>query len=149
MGRQLPRPGSQRDPPPCRRDRRERPGHHWTEAWAYSDDWDFNEQSVWQGARITVERPAPACTITGTPGNDALVGTPGNDVLCGLGGDDRISGSGGDDVLLGGDGNDLLDGGAGADVIRGGGGRDTVTYATRTEHLQITLGSRRRRGRAA
>ncbi|MBI4261035.1 MAG: calcium-binding protein, partial [Actinobacteria bacterium] len=31
-----------------------------------------------------------APTITGTPGDDALVGTPGDDVIVGLGGDDSI-----------------------------------------------------------
>lgn len=50
----------------------------------------------------------PACTITGTNGNDTLVGTTGNDVICGLGGNDTIDGVGG---------NDIIDGGAGTDAV--------------------------------
>jgi Ca2+-binding RTX toxin-like protein len=44
------------------------------------------------------------CTITGTPGDDALTGDPNiDDVICGLGGNDTISGGGGGhDVLIGG-----------------------------------------------
>ncbi len=69
-----------------------------------------------------------------------LAGTDGDDVMCGLGGDDRIDGKGGDDVLLGGDGDDILLAGPGADVMRGGGGLDTVSYASRTTPVRITLG---------
>ena len=72
-------------------------------------DWDVYSsdggvQPAYDAARITVEAPAPACTLTGTPGNDVLTGTPGDDVICGLGGNDRISGGAGNDTLLGGDG---------------------------------------------
>jgi Ca2+-binding RTX toxin-like protein len=60
------------------------------------------------------------CTMTGTPGIDALTGTPGKDVICGLGGDDTLNGLGGRDLLLGGDGNDILHGGSANDALIGG-----------------------------
>jgi len=69
---------------------------------------------------------APACTITGTWGDDVLVGTPGDDVICGLGGDDTIDGGGGDDVIYGDYGNDRISGGDGNDVIYGEDGRDVI-----------------------
>ena len=40
-------------------------------------------------------RSRPACTITGTGGEDRLRGTPGPDVICGRGGPDSIEGKGG------------------------------------------------------
>lgn len=69
---------------------------------------------------------SPACTITGTAGNDTLRGTAGADVICGLGGNDMLMGNGGNDVLIGGAGNDRIDGGAGNDRADGGAGADTV-----------------------
>ena len=100
--------------------------------WIYADS----------GALISVAPPLDpsTCTILGTASNDVLAGTDGHDVICGLGGDDRLDGKGGDDVLLGGDGGDILLAGAGADVMRGGGGLDTVSYASRTTPVRITLG---------
>lgn len=68
----------------------------------------------------------PACTITGTPGNDVLAGTTGPDVICGLGGNDLLLGLDGLDILLGGGGRDLLLGGAGADILGGGAGIDVL-----------------------
>ncbi len=87
-----------------------------------------------EAGAVEVVEEAP-CTITGTPGHDALVGTAGNDVICGLGGKDALIGGGGNDVLRGGDGADLLVGGtgndhlfgeAGNDVLIGGPGADTL-----------------------
>ena len=72
----------------------------------------------------------PACTITGTPGNDVLNGTPGDDVICGLGGNDTLIGNGGDDILLGGAGNDTLEGDDGNDTLDGGPGVDTCVQGT-------------------
>jgi Ca2+-binding RTX toxin-like protein len=66
----------------------------------------------------------PACTITGTSGDDVLTGTPGPDVICGLDGNDRLYGDGGSDVLIGGFGDDQLFGGAGRDVLVGDAGND-------------------------
>lgn len=76
-------------------------------------------------ARTSAE--GPACTITGTRGNDLLVGTPGRDVICGGPGNDRIYGQGGNDVLRGGPGNDRIYGRGGNDVIRGGSGNDIIS----------------------
>ena len=68
----------------------------------------------------------PACTITGTAGNDILFGTNHRDVICGLGGNDILDGLGGNDVLIGGPGNDTLNGGNGNDVLYGGDGADKL-----------------------
>ena len=78
---------------------------------------------------------APACTITGTSGDDVLTGTSGNDVICGLAGNDVINGAGGDDVILGGQGNDTL---------IGGDGTDTLDYSQVSFDMNINLA----RGRA-
>jgi hypothetical protein len=74
-------------------------------------------------------KASPACTITGTAGNDTLRGTPGADVICGLGGNDVITGAGGNDLLYGGAGNDQIDGGAGNDLLDGGAGNDRIIGA--------------------
>ncbi len=75
--------------------------------------------------RALVAAP-PACTITGTPGDDVLKGTPGNDVICGYGGNDTLHGLGGNDILRGGDGNDTLLGGTGRDILLGHRGNDLL-----------------------
>ncbi|MCB9849576.1 MAG: hypothetical protein H6817_02605 [Phycisphaerales bacterium] len=59
-------------------------------------------------------------TITGGPGNDALIGSTASDLIQGGAGNDLIVGAGGADRLLGDDGNDLIFGGGGADDIHGG-----------------------------
>lgn len=113
------------------------------------------------GRIIAVEGSEPsaaACTVTGTPGPDLRQGTGGADIICGLGdddtlrgatdgdqlwggpGDDRLAGGDGADTLRGGDGADTLDGEVGSDVMRGGGGLDTVTYATRTSSVAVSVG---------
>jgi Ca2+-binding RTX toxin-like protein len=68
----------------------------------------------------------PACTITGTSGNDTLFGTPGRDVLCGLDGNDVLRGLQGDDLLIGGPGDDQMFGGSGRDELRGDDGFDLL-----------------------
>ncbi|HET6550693.1 MAG TPA: hypothetical protein VFG79_19665, partial [Solirubrobacter sp.] len=131
-------------------------------ARAYPTSSAFPDPSADRTARITIEGAEPAggaCTLNGTADDDVLEGTPDADVICGLGGDDTIRGLGGDDELWGGPGDDRLDGGdgddtlrggddadvldgaAGGDVMRGGGGLDTVTYATRTNPVQVTVGA--------
>ena len=92
---------------------------------------------------------AGADAASGGDGADRLYGDQGADALDGGAGDDRLEGSGGDDRLVGGDGSDLLlpgfgvdwmDGGGGADAFRGDGeGPDTVSYATRTAPVSVTL----------
>lgn len=71
----------------------------------------------------TPARTRPACTITGTNGDDEIHGTSGPDLICARGGD-FVRGRGGDDVLLLGPGKDYGDGDAGNDRIFGGAGRD-------------------------
>jgi Ca2+-binding RTX toxin-like protein len=88
---------------------------------------------------VTVDSAGPACTKTGTVGNDSLVGTSGDDVLCGLGGDDKLDGRGGNDVLLGAEGNDRLIAGAGDDTMDGGDGIDTANYTTHPRGVSVDL----------
>jgi hypothetical protein len=73
---------------------------------------------------------SPACTITGTHGDDVLVGTPGDDVICGGEGNDHIDG---------GAGNDVLSGGPGDDTLYGGDGQDAATYETALEGIVADL----------
>jgi Ca2+-binding RTX toxin-like protein len=80
-------------------------------------------------------------TIDGGGGNDTLNGGDGEDWLFGGLGNDRLNGGTGDDTLNGGSGADLLDGGAGADRLDGLGGRDTVSYATATSGVIVSLGN--------
>ena len=82
----------------------------------------------------------PACTITGTTGDDTLTGTGGPDVICGLAGADLIRGAGGDDILRGDAGDDRLIGGTGADVMQGGADSDAAQYTTETLPVTVTLG---------
>ncbi|MEO8700934.1 MAG: calcium-binding protein [Kofleriaceae bacterium] len=72
-------------------------------------------------------------TITGGTGNDTLIGGPG---------DDTLAGGGGDDQLFGEAGNDTFDEGAlanGADTFDGGTGSDTISYASRSVAIEITI----------
>jgi Ca2+-binding RTX toxin-like protein len=86
--------------------------------------------------RPTERGAAPACTITGTPGNDVLFDSPRNDVVCGLGGNDTLAGGRGNDVLLGGAGSDTIEGGAGSDRLLGGPGDDSLrAYDRRRDHV--------------
>jgi hypothetical protein len=97
--------------------------------------------AVMPAASAEPPQRAPACTRTGTAGNDVLTGTSGRDVLCGLGGNDVLKGLAGDDVLRGGGGNDILIGGRGADLITGGTGKDLTKYDDHTAAVVVTIGS--------
>jgi uncharacterized repeat protein (TIGR01451 family) len=89
-------------------------------------------------ASISTTVTGAACTIIGTPGDDAaLTGTAGNDRICGIGGNDTIHAGDGNDVIVGGAGNDSIFGENGADVaipglgndsFDGGAGSNTVSY---------------------
>lgn len=69
----------------------------------------------------------PACTITGTAGDDVLHGTSGPDVICGKGGNDQINAMGGNDIVFAGPGlSDIVQGAGGADILRGGPGSDIM-----------------------
>jgi Ca2+-binding RTX toxin-like protein len=67
-----------------------------------------------------------ALTVFGGPGNDTITGGDGNDTLYGDTGADVLSG-----------GSSQTDG----DVYSGGQGIDTVTYATRTSAITVTVGA--------
>lgn len=99
--------------------------------------------------------------LYGAEGNDSLNGHAGNDKLYGGAGNDGLSGDAGTDHLSGDSGNDVLDPGAGSDrsyggagvdrvvarqftgpdtdYLSGGTGEDTITYASRTTGVSITL----------
>jgi|APLak6261679142_1056127.scaffolds.fasta_scaffold00045_34 Ca2+-binding RTX toxin-like protein len=64
-----------------------------------------------------------------------VYGGNGNDMLTGGDGDDTLEGDSGNDTLSG--GSSLTDG----DVFHGGIGTDTVTYATRSTSVTITVGA--------
>jgi Ca2+-binding RTX toxin-like protein len=88
--------------------------------------------------------PAPTCnglsatitgsgTINGTAGADVIVGSSGADVVNGRGGNDTICAGGGNDTVLQGAAPD------GADRIDGQAGVDTLSYASRTTPVNVTL----------
>lgn len=88
--------------------------------------------------------------LRGRGGNDRLYGGGGADWVAGDAGNDQLFGGSGNDVLIGGAGDDTLDGGTGADEMSGGiydeqqvvfehSGFDTVTYASRTNPVAVTL----------
>jgi hypothetical protein len=54
---------------------------------------------------------------------------------------DDLRGGPGNDSLTGNAGNDMLDGGFGADYLEGGADGDLVTYAARTESIEIDFGA--------
>lgn len=54
-------------------------------------------------------------------------------------GPDRLTGNAAANVLRGGAGDDVLDGGLGGDVLVGDAGSDTVSYASRTAAVTVTL----------
>lgn len=79
-------------------------------------------------------------TLDGGLGSDLLQGGLDTDLLSGGSGGDMLDGSAGNDQLSGGSGDDLLIGGTGADSMEGGDGdHDTVSYASRSESLQLSL----------
>lgn len=115
-------------------------------AWSvnnYTDDITPSTSVIYvdDAAISTTRVGAPACTITGTHGNDVLIGTPGPDVICGLSGDDEINGNGGGDLIIGGAGNDVIRGGPGADVLYGGNGRDVLYGGAGADELHGAYGS--------
>lgn len=75
--------------------------------------------------------------IEGNSSANTLSGTNGNDIINGYGGNDNISGNAGDDVIDGGAGNDVLNGGTNTAL------GDTVTYASSTGAVTVTLASTR------
>jgi Ca2+-binding RTX toxin-like protein len=92
---------------------------------SFSSAWD-----VALARYLTDGATPPACTITGTSSDDALIGGNGGDVICGLDGDDVLIGDGGNDTLLGGDGNDVLAGDNGKDQLVGESGADQMNGGT-------------------
>jgi Ca2+-binding RTX toxin-like protein len=87
----------------------------------------------------TAENVVKPMNVSGGEGDDRLQTGGGNDTVHGNAGNDTINGSAGNDSLFGDDNNDTMDGGSGADSFNGGGGFDTVTYASRTAGVRVTL----------
>ena len=80
--------------------------------------------------------------INGGPGRDTLRGADGsNDVLNGEEGDDVLDGGFGDDTINGGPGDDAITANLGADVYRGGPGIDSLSYASYTAPVRVTIGA--------
>ena len=63
-------------------------------------------------------------------GDDTITGATLNDHLVGYGGNDTIQGNGGDDII---------DGGAGNNSLNGGGDIDTVSFASATSAVVVSL----------
>ena len=90
-------------------------------------------------------------TIVGTNGPDVIVGSTGDDLIYGLGGDDTICALGGNDTIYDGPGADIVRGANGndtflqpsavdnGDVLDGGGGLDHVSYASRTNGVNVAI----------
>jgi Ca2+-binding RTX toxin-like protein len=92
--------------------------------------------------------PAIANPLTLAPGaldleggnqNDHLRGGAGDDKLGGGTQDDDIDGGGGNDAESGDDDSDSFEAEAGSDSMDGGTGLDTMTYAARTNAVNVTL----------
>jgi Ca2+-binding RTX toxin-like protein len=86
-------------------------------------------------------------TLRGGGGNDILRGGAEGDLIEGEDGNDTLSGGTGADVLNGGDGDDILDPGAwqaidGIDQLDGGAGTNTLSFATSTGLVQVSLADR-------
>ena len=75
---------------------------------------------------LTVWIALTTCTITGTPGADAILGTPRADVICAGAGNDVIDGGLGNDIIWAGPGADRIGASAGSDRVNGGPGNDTI-----------------------
>jgi Ca2+-binding RTX toxin-like protein len=71
--------------------------------------------------------------------DDILIGSSAANQLSSGGGNDSLYGADGNDTLIGGAGNDSLDGGTGNDVLTGGQGIDTVSYASATAAVTVSL----------
>jgi Ca2+-binding RTX toxin-like protein len=77
--------------------------------------------------------------LTGSAFDDVLTGNASANELRGGDGNDRLFGNGGADRIFGDDGDDLIDGGAGDDRLDGGAGIDTVSYASATAGVTVSL----------
>jgi Ca2+-binding RTX toxin-like protein len=79
--------------------------------------------------------PIPGVTVDAGDGDDAIT----------IAGTDKtptsLIGGDGNDTVAGGAGADRVDGGLGDDKLNGGGGADTLTYATRTADVTVSLKS--------
>jgi len=77
--------------------------------------------------------------ILGNVANNRLEGGKGADNLAGGLGDDTLAGGAGNDSVNGDGGDDFLIGGAGNDQYNGGTGIDTISYATITSSVNVSL----------
>jgi Ca2+-binding RTX toxin-like protein len=79
--------------------------------------------------------------ILGSPFDDVLRGSEEANLITGADGNDFVGTRGGADRLFGGQGSDTLDPGVDnlQDTVSGDDGNDTVSYATRSTPIQVTL----------
>jgi serralysin len=115
-----------------------------------------------RGVRVdTEDNPGGARTEDGRPGVDLesvgrdvekIIGSNFGDVLFGSTGNDNITGGPGNDEMGGGAGNDFFfegqSGPSGSDSIHGAGGDDRVSYAGRTNDVDVSLDNVRNDGEA-
>ena len=80
-----------------------------------------------------------AVTLLGSAGRNRLIGGAFADRIEGRDGNDTLDGGAGDDTLDGAAGDDVIEGGAGADSMIGGAGFDTLSYATSTTGVTVSL----------
>ena len=85
-------------------------------------------------------QPGQGVQINGLGGNDKITysGSIGANIYAGEG-NDTVTGGNGSDYIAGEGGMDVIDGGLGSDYLSGGAGTDTVTYASRTLNLRVTV----------
>ncbi|RXF75561.1 calcium-binding protein [Hansschlegelia zhihuaiae] len=86
-----------------------------------------------------IQATGGADTVIGDGEDNSFQGYDGADSLAGGDGKDTLTGGTGDDTLDGGSGDDSLNGNAGKDVMYGGAGVDTVTFATTTGSVEVSL----------
>ncbi|MBC2653579.1 VCBS domain-containing protein, partial [Novosphingobium aerophilum] len=77
--------------------------------------------------------------LTGSGFDDTLTGSTLANLIAAGGGADSVNGGAGNDTLQGEAGNDTIDGGAGDDSIDGGIGSDTLSYASATAAVTVSL----------
>jgi Ca2+-binding RTX toxin-like protein len=115
-----------------------------------TDDTQLFENVVGGTKSDTLTGNDLANRITGDDGDDVIVGKAGGDTITGDDDKDTIYGGTGNDNIDAGDGEDTLSGGDdpaaspiapadGADVLAGGRDTDTVTYALKTQPVDVSL----------
>ncbi|TCU21826.1 putative secreted protein (type I secretion substrate) [Rhizobium azibense] len=102
-------------------------------------DTDYHVEQIMFEDGFLTSLPDYASWLNGTSGNDAVSGNGSDNTMIGYAGNDTMTGAGGNDDAHGGAGDDLIDGGDGNDFLLGGVGLDTLTYASATAAVTVSL----------